>query len=587
MYSYIWKTASTIQEEYHNESIKIDRIVPLMWREHCLECAMPLCYKTCDLYFPRMDKRCLRFQYGIVPVEYAGNGIRGAEISFRRWAKLQTNLTNNIVGIPVVQYVNKEKKYDRLASAVRKTCDAIRQYRLSQVYASLAERLNTALLRKNKGDSPNYFLAVINNKEKSVLTLLLEIMSDDKSIYKTSFILNPGWNEFRIPIVEINLPSEHSKENFLRAYLNDNETGTLQFRYFDFVRISKDDAPKPSKKVKCVAWDLDNTIWDGVIGDIGKENVKVREEALILMKQLDERGILQTIVSKNTHEVVWPFLEELGIDKYFLYPAINWGRKSRSMLAIAKELNINIDTFALIDDSDFERREVNNELPQVRVYDAVEINGILDKPEFDVIVSPETKGRRLSYQTEAKRKKISASWDGDYNSFLKSCKMKMILFKPTEKNGLERCLELINRSNQYNISGIRYGKDEFAELLNDTSVTCYGISVADKYGDYGIVGFASVIKDGIKLRLKDFVMSCRVAQKKVERAFVSEIIGNNKQGAFIVELKKTERNQPLQEEFKKMNMTLDEDSKDNLRMHLDLTDYDGHLNDNIFEVTKE
>ena len=587
MYSYIWKTASPVVEEGYKTSFEIEGIVPLMWREHCLECAMPLCYKTCDLYAPRMDKRCLRFENGIVPVNYKDNEIRGAEIFFRRWAKLQTNLTDNLSVISLNSYSGKERQYDSLANCVRKSCDVIHQYRMSQVYASLVERYNTAQIKKNSGSLANCFLAVINNKGEKVLTLLLEIMSDDKSIYKTSFVLNPGWNEFRIPLSDFNLPSTESKENFLRAYLNDNETGRLQFRYFDFVRTKEKNKPKPAKKVKCVAWDLDNTVWNGVIGDVGKENVQINNDAVNLMKQLDERGILQTIVSKNTYDIVWPYLEELGIAQYFLYPAINWGRKSMSMVSIAKELNINIDTFALIDDSDFERREVSTELSQVRVYDVSEINDILNKPEFDVAISPETKARRASYQTEAKRKKISASWDGDYNSFLRSCEMKMRLFHPTVDNGMERCLELINRSNQYNISGVRYEKDEFMKLLADDKYACYGIAVSDKYGDYGIVGFASVIKKDDNLQLKDFVMSCRVAQKKVERAFVNEIISNVKDGFFVIELKKTERNVPLQEEFKKMDMILDEDSKNYLKLHLNLAVYKDSLNDGIFEISKE
>lgn len=587
MYSYIWNTSSLIKNDF-NTSFQIESLVPLMWREHCLECAMPLCYKTCDLYSPRMDKRCLRFDKGIVPVSYKDNKIKGAEISFRRWAKLQSNITAKLVVSDLEKSGSKEKKYDTIGNFVRKCCDIIHQYRMCQVYASLAERFNTRLLKKSKGDTANFFLAVVNNKESKDLTLQLEIVSDNQSIFKTSFLLNPGWNEYSIPIVEMNLPSELSKENYLRAYLSNDETGILQFRYFDFVKLSTKDEPQPAKKVKCVAWDLDNTLWDGVIGDVGKENVKLNRKAVELIKQLDERGIIQTIVSKNTYEVVWPFLEELSISEYFIYPAINWGRKSRSMLSISKELNINIDTFALIDDSSFERLEVKTELPQVRVYDVAEIENLLIRQEFDVIVSPETKARRASYQTEARRKTISASWDGDYDSFLKSCEMKMKLFTPTETNGMERCLELINRSNQYNISGIRYTKEEFEKLLSNKNFKCFGISVSDKYGDYGIVGFASVFKEERRLQIKDFVMSCRVAQKKVERAFVNSIICDNKElEELVVELKKTDRNLPLQEEFKKMDLIVDEDSKDYLKLHLPLKNYDGKLNDCIINITKE
>lgn len=587
MYSYIWNTLPDIKEESKQINTKIEGIVPLMWREHCLECAMPLCYKTCALYFPRMDKRCLKFENGIVPVEYGEEAIRGAEIHFRRWAKLQTNLPHTLSVLNENRYRKRELFHGRLGMVVRGICDLIHQYRMCQIYASLAERINDRIEETHRGKLANHFIASINNKEFEQKTLLLEIISDDKSIYKTSFVLNPGWNEFSIPLIEINLPSDDSKQNFLRAYLNNNETGTLQFRYFDFALIAVEDGPKPAKKVKCVGWDLDNTLWQGVIGDAGKEGVKLNNKAVSLIKELDERGILQTIVSKNTYEVVWPFIQELGLDEYFLYPAINWGRKSRNLMAIAKELNINIDTFALIDDSVFERNEVKNELPQVRVYDVTEINVLLQKSEFDVPVSPETKARRASYQTEAKRKTIRASWDGDYNSFLKSCEMKMRLFTPKDDASTERCLELINRSNQYNISGVRYTWDEFTALLTDKNMSCYAISVSDKYGDYGIVGFASVVITEDVMRLKDFVMSCRVAQKKVERAFINELISDTTCDALLIELKKTQRNLPLQEEFKKMNLVIDEDTEEKLNMHLNLSDYTAALDDDIFTITKD
>lgn len=586
MYSFIWKTVPIINDVDSKSTFRVGGVVPLMWREHCLECAMPLCYGTCELYYPRMDKRCLRADKGIVPVKYGDNKVLGAEVGFRRWTKLETRLPHKLIVTPINTYERRYKWFDRFGRIVRKVCDLIHQYRLCQIYASLAERFNGYMFEKNKGEMSNFFIASVKNNENTVLTILLEIISDNQSIYKTSLILKPGWNEYSIPVADINLPTKESTRNYLRAYLNNNETGSIRFRYFDFVRLSNDNLSSPAKKVKCVAWDLDNTIWEGVIGDVGKENVKINEYALKLMEQLDERGILQTIVSKNTFDIVWPFIEELGIDKFFLYPAINWGRKSHNLLSIAKELNINIDTFALIDDSIFERTEVKAELPQVRVFDVSEIPNILSKEEFNVIISSETKSRRLSYQTEAKRKTISASWDGDYNSFLKSCEMKMRLFHPTESFGAERCLELINRSNQYNISGNRYSQEEFIELLQKKDVLCYGISVADKYGDYGIVGFASIqiIEDTIYLQ--DFVMSCRVAQKKVEHTFIHEIIKDVKCERMVLEIKKTDRNQPLQEEFKKMRFSVDEETEALLKMHIVLLDYDGYLDESIFEVTK-
>ena len=138
---------------------------------------------------------------------------------------------------------------------------------------------------------------------------------------------------------------------------------------------------------------------------------------MVLIKRLDEMGVIQTITSKNNFDLAWQKIVSLGLGDYFIYPAINWERKSQSMMAIAKELNINIDTFALIDDSAFERDEVRSALPQPRQYDVSEINSILLYPEFDLPITEESKNRRLSYMIEAKRKNILSSWDGDYDAF--------------------------------------------------------------------------------------------------------------------------------------------------------------------------
>jgi len=99
--------------------------------------------------------------------------------------------------------------------------------------------------------------------------------------------------------------------------------------------------------------------------------------ALQLIDQLDKRGILQTIVSKNDKNAVMEQLHRLGIDHYFLYPAINWGQKSENLKIIAQKLDLNLNNIAVIDDALFEREEIQKALPQVRVYSETEIGQLL------------------------------------------------------------------------------------------------------------------------------------------------------------------------------------------------------------------
>ena len=313
-----------------------------------------------------------------------------------------------------------------------------------------------------------------------------------------------------------------------------------------------DKQPKPASKVKCVVWDLDNTLWDGIIGDVGPENVKPNLKAITLIKQLDQRGVIHSIASKNTFDICWPKIAELGLEEYFLYPAIHWGQKSQSLKDIARELNINLDTFVLIDDSAFERSEVKTAYPQVRCYDPIDLDTILNLEEFNLPVTEFSRERRRTYLAEANRKRIAAAWSGDYDEFLRSCQMVMRIRLPQTHDKL-RCLELLQRTNQLNLSGRRFSAEEFGLLLQTETYECYAFECEDKFGQYGIVGFSAVDIGGETPIVTDFVLSCRVAQKKVEETFLYWYASKAQQnGATSLRalFLPTERNGPLYEVLK-------------------------------------
>ena len=249
------------------------------------------------------------------------------------------------------------------------------------------------------------------------------------------------------------------------------------------------------------------------------------------------------------------------MEDYFLFPAIHWGPKSQSLPKIADELNINVDTFAVIDDSAFERAEISSSLPQVRVYDVAEVKDLLRRVEFDVPITEMNKVRRLSYLTESKRKIIAASWHGDYEDFLRSCEMVMRVHPPRESQKA-RCLELLQRSNQFNLSGHRYSEEEFWTLLGDSAYECLAFEMADRFGDYGTVGFAAVELSTVPT-LIDFVMSCRVAQKRVEETFLLWYAARSlKAGctSFQIHLRVTDRNKPLRDVLGRLPVRLVQES---------------------------
>ena len=137
---------------------------------------------------------------------------------------------------------------------------------------------------------------------------------------------------------------------------------------------------REQKAVKCVAWDLDNTLWDGVL--LEDENVTLRDGVREIVETLDGRGILQSVASKNDPERATAKLREFGLNDYFLYPQISWNSKASSIRNIAAALNIGLDAVAFIDDQPFERDEVNFSLKEVLCIDAVELCGLLKRPEL-------------------------------------------------------------------------------------------------------------------------------------------------------------------------------------------------------------
>jgi len=350
------------------------------------------------------------------------------------------------------------------------------------------------------------------------------------------------------------------------------------FTWLDFVQMQiqvpsdvNANAVHPAEKVKCVAWDLDNTLWKGIL--IEDKKIALREEAAQLVHALDQRGIIQSVVSKNDHAEAMDNLAQLGLKEYFVYPMINWDPKSVNLKRLATALNINVDSLALIDDSPFERAEVKAVLQQLRVYSEKELFKLLDYPEFNVPITEESKMRRKSYLAEMEREQTFKDCGGDYEGFLRSCRMEMRIFVPKEEAQVARCLELIQRSNQLNLSTRRYSEEDFSGLLGREGMLCVGFQCKDRFGDYGIVGFASVDEAPSEPHLVDLVISCRVAQKMVERTLIEWIAEREKgKGKQILnaELAKTKRNGPLRSVFESLPFSIIEENEKVIRMRLPL-----------------
>jgi FkbH-like protein len=169
-------------------------------------------------------------------------------------------------------------------------------------------------------------------------------------------------------------------------------------------------------------------------------------------------------------------------------------------------------SFLFIDDSEFERNEVENVLPHVRTFDAAQYLSILDMEELNIPITAESKKRKQFYLDEINRKVELESFNGKYFDFLKQCNIKLEISKLKEKN-ITRVYELTQRTNQMNFSGSRYQKEDVEAILKNKDLDAFVMRCSDVYGDYGVVGFGVVKKS--ENRLIYLMFSCRIQSKRV------------------------------------------------------------------------
>lgn len=270
----------------------------------------------------------------------------------------------------------------------------------------------------------------------------------------------------------------------------------------------------PARFVKLVIWDLDNTVWDGILAEDGPDGIRLRPEAVRTIKALDERGILHSAASKNDPEPALTALKRFGLADYFLAPRIGWGPKSAMIRAAAEDLGLGLDSVAFVDDAAWERGEVAAALPAVRVYRESDAVCLPDQPEFSPPLSAESGRRRESYRAELIRRGRQAAFGTDLDAFLRDCGLQLELFRPEDETTIIRCRELVQRTNRLTLAGRRYDEEAFAALL--ASSEAWAVKCRDRFGDYGTVGFLAVRVSDASADLAEFVMSCRVAGKRCE-----------------------------------------------------------------------
>ena len=272
------------------------------------------------------------------------------------------------------------------------------------------------------------------------------------------------------------------------------------------------DGVKKVEKFKCIVWDLDNTLWSGVL--LEDAAVQLNEALIEVIRTLDKRGVLHSIASRNDYDRVQQKLIVLNIWDLFICPEIGWQDKSSSLANIAKRINIAMDSIAFVDDQHFERDEVQAMHPSISTFTPEHAS---EFPFYDAFtpkfITSESQLRRSYYQSDEKRKQEEMAY-GNNVEFLKTLGLKLSINRLSEKD-LERAEELTIRTHQLNTTGVSYSYDELNALMSSERHDIFCVTLEDKYGPYGTIGLVLLEKEQSILSINLLLVSCRVMSRNV------------------------------------------------------------------------
>lgn len=345
---------------------------------------------------------------------------------------------------------------------------------------------------------------------------------------------------------------------------------------------------------RCLILDLDNTLWGGVIGDDGLDGIRLAQgdatgEAYLEVQRtalmLRERGVVLAVSSKNTDEIARaPFRqhpEMLLREHHIAVFQANWNDKATNIKAISEELSLGLQSMVFLDDNPVERGLVRRLLPRVAVPElpedpALYARTLLAAGYFEAVTfSDEDRKRADFYQDNAKRLALQSKVGG-VEAYLESLNME-IAFAPFDTVGRERIAQLINKSNQFNLTTRRYTETEVAAAESDPDAFTLQVRLTDIFGDNGMISVIIARSKGADWEIDTWLMSCRVLGRKVEQMVLRELVLNARAGGarrLIGVYRPTERNGMVKDHYAKLGFTaLDETPDGVARWALD-TDAD-------------
>jgi FkbH-like protein len=353
-------------------------------------------------------------------------------------------------------------------------------------------------------------------------------------------------------------------------------------------------AAKQGRSFKCLVLDLDNTVWGGVIGDDGMEGIVLGQgsplgEAYVAFqdyaRELGRRGVILAVCSKNDEpNALEPFEKhpDMVLRRGDIASFVaNWSDKAANIRAIAEELNIGLDSLVFIDDNPFERNLVRQELPMVAVPEVSD-----DPTEFPIAISDagyfeglavtdEDRERTSLYQGNKARDALKASAT-DLPGYLRGLEMQLIT-KGFDRLGLQRIVQLINKSNQFNLTTRRYTDEDVIAVMADPDAFGLQLRLVDRFGDNGVIAIViGRLQSNKDLLIDTWLMSCRVLGRQVEPTTLNLIAQEaGKLGArrVVGEYIPTKKNGMVKDHYAKLGFTVMETDASGSRAVLDLASF--------------
>jgi FkbH-like protein len=293
-----------------------------------------------------------------------------------------------------------------------------------------------------------------------------------------------------------------------------------------------------TEQKKCIVLDCDNTLWGGIVGEDGLDRLQLGDEFpgmafrdfQNLLLSWNSRGGLISLCSKNNEADVWEVFEKHDAmvlkQEHLAAWRINWENKPSNLSGIAKELNISTDSMIFIDDNPFEierMKEAHPEVNSVLLPDdpAMIVDEINNLNLFDRLnVTREDRQRTEMLRHERKRTELREELSEE--DFLRSLNLVLEVFEPGVAH-VARVAQLINKTNQFNLTTWRLTQDEVQSVLDSGSRRIFSVRVSDKFGHYGLTGLAMIRPDGDSWHMENFLLSCRVLGRKVETGLLAFI----------------------------------------------------------------